>query len=319
MKEGSIKVSNLFWVGLLVFTSLVLFFYGVRFLQEETLQKSTFSFKVIFKNAQGVDSGDEVRMLGKKIGYIRGTSIIGQNIIIDVFINNIFNTSIPIDSKFEITSEDIMGSKFLRIYPGKDTKKFILEGDTVSGENAGVVSLTQDISDFAKTLNQTFGLDQKNQVIEAVASINKFTKDLEIFMATNKDLIRDEDRENIHTILKNFNSISNKLEYIFNQHSSEIEVAIDHFSQFTTKLPSMSTKIIDLSSKLEVIIENINSGNGTFGKFISDDEIYNNFNTLLINSNSLVVDAKSFTSDVQNNPKKYIKAYFAAKREESKK
>ena len=46
-------------------------------------------FKVIFKNAQGVDSGDEVRMLGKKIGYIRGTSIIGQNIVIDVFINNV--------------------------------------------------------------------------------------------------------------------------------------------------------------------------------------------------------------------------------------
>jgi len=258
-------------------------------------------------------------MLGKKIGYIRGTSIIGQNIVIDVFINNVFNTSIPIDSKFEITSEDIMGGKFLRIYPGKDTKKFILEGDTVSGENAGVVSLTQDISDFAKTLNQTFGLDQKNQVIEAVASINKFTKDLEIFMDSNKDLITEKDRENIHAILANFNKISDKLEFIFNQHSSDIEVAIENFSQFTKKLPAMSTKIVDLSSKLEIIIENINSGNGTFGKFISDDEIYNNINTLLTNTNHLVVDAKSFTSDVQKNPKKYIKAYFAAKREESKK
>ena len=81
----------------------------------------------------------------------------------------------------------------------------------------------------------------------------------------------------------------------------------------------MSTKIIDLSSKLEIIIDNINNGKGTLAKFISDDEIYNNINTLLTNANHLVVDAKSLTSDVQDNPKKYIKAYFAAKREESKK
>ena len=74
-----------------------------------------------------------------------------------------------------------------------------------------------------------------------------------------------------------------------------------------------------LVQAVDEALENINSGNGTFGKFISDDEIYNNVNTLLTNANHLVVDAKSFTSDVQNNPKNYIRAYFAAKREESKK
>ena len=319
MKKESIKTTKLFWVGLLIFTSMFLFFYGIKFLQDESLQKSTFSFKIIFKNAQGIDSGDEVRMLGKKIGYIRGTSIIGQNIVIDVYINNVFNTSIPIDSKFEITSEDIMGAKFLRIYPGKDTKKFIIEGDTVSGLNAGVVSLTQDISDFAKTLNQTFGLDQKNQIIEAVASINKFTKDLESFMENNKDLITDEDRENIHRILFNFNSVTEKFETILAEQSSNIQVAIENISQFATKLPEMSSQISSLSEKIEIIINNINNGEGTLAKMITDDSIYNNANTLLENTNNLILDAKSFTSDVQKNPKKYIKAYFAAKREESKK
>ena len=83
MKKQPIKTTKLFWVGLLIFSSMFLFFYGIKFLQDESLQKSTFSFKIIFKNAQGIDSGDEVRMLGKKIGYIRGTSIIGQNIVID--------------------------------------------------------------------------------------------------------------------------------------------------------------------------------------------------------------------------------------------
>ena len=75
-----------------------------------------------------------------------------------------------------------MGGKHLTIYPGKDTNKFILNGDTVSGKNSEVVSLTQDIGDFARTLNETFGVEQKNQVIEAVESFNKFTKDFSIII-----------------------------------------------------------------------------------------------------------------------------------------
>ena len=61
------KLSKIFWIGILSCVSIIMFFYGVKFLQEETLQGSTFSFKVIYKNAQGIDSGDEVMMFGKKI------------------------------------------------------------------------------------------------------------------------------------------------------------------------------------------------------------------------------------------------------------
>ena len=81
---------------------ILIFFYGMRFLQNENFQNSTIAFKVVFKNSQGIDSGDEVRMLGKKIGYIKGTSIIGQNIIIDVSISNIYAYSIPFDSLLKL-------------------------------------------------------------------------------------------------------------------------------------------------------------------------------------------------------------------------
>ena len=86
---------------------------------------------------------------------------LNKNIILDISINDMFKNSIPIDSRFEITSEDIMGGKIYAIYPGKDTNKFILDGDTISGKNSEVVSLTQDIGDFARTLNETFGTEQK--------------------------------------------------------------------------------------------------------------------------------------------------------------
>ena len=42
------NINKLSYVGFIVFSSLVLFFYGIKFLQDETFQKSTFSFNVIF-------------------------------------------------------------------------------------------------------------------------------------------------------------------------------------------------------------------------------------------------------------------------------
>ena len=308
MISDKTKNMRLAWIGLLTFLSLILFFYGVKYLQNESFQSSTISFKVIFKYSQGIDSGDEVRMLGKKIGYIKGTSIIGENIILDVSISNIYANSIPIDSRFEITSVDIMGGMFLTIYPGKDISKFILNGDTISGANSEVVSLTQDIGDFARTLNQTFGLDQ----------INKFTLDLENFIASNQDIITEDDKENLHLILSNFNTVSEKFKFIMENQSDDISNAVKNISDFSTELPLLSEKINTLAIKFEKIINNVNEGNSSLGKLLGDDELYNNVNTLVLNANTLILDAKSLTNDIENNPKKYLRAYYAAKREDAK-
>ena len=95
---------------------------------------------------------------------------------------------------------------------------------------------------------------------------------------------------------------------------------IENFTNFTNEdLPFISSKMSSLSEKLELIINNINQGEGTLSKLIADDDLYNNVNNLLVNANNLVTDARSFTDDVQSNPKKYIRAYFAAKREDGKK
>ena len=319
MDQEMTKSIKLFWIGILTCLSFILFFYGVKYLQNESFQQSTLSFKVVFKNSQGIDNGDEVRMLGKKIGYVRSTNIIGQNIILDISVGDMFKNSIPVDSRFEITSGDLMGGKHLTIYPGQDTNKFILNGDTVSGKNSEMVSLTQDIGDFARTLNETFGIDQKNQIIDAIDSFNKFTNDLELFLAVNKDIITNEDKENLHLILSNTKKVSGSFQLLIEEQSDNISLAIENISDFTVDLPDISAQISKLSSKVESMIDNINTGSGTISKLIDDDQLYIKMIALVENTNGLITEARVLTKDVQDNPKKYIRAYFAAKREDNKK
>ena len=312
------KFSKVFWVGLLSTVSIVMFFYGIRFLQEETLQGSTFSFKVIFKDAQGIDSGDEVRMLGKKVGYVRSTSIEGQNILCELTVSNDLELSIPIDSKIEITQQDIMGSKIITIFPGKDQKKFITNGDVISGRNAEVVSLTEDIGDFAKKINDTFGLQQKQQIMNSISDIEVVISELREFVNKNKDIITEKDKDNFQFILSDFNSVAADLKMVIQNQKENIELAIENISAFAIDLPELSDKISLLSEKLTLTVDNINSGSGTLSKLLNEDALYDDALEFINNANLLIVDAKEVVSDVKNNPKKWLKAYFAAKREDAR-
>ena len=314
----NLKLSKIFWIGFLVLSTSVFFFYGVRFLQDENFQSSMFTFKVVYKDAQGIDSGDDVQMLGKKIGFVKSTIIEGQNIICEISINNNYKNSIPIDSKIEITQQDIMGSKIVTIFPGKDTRKFILDGDTISGRNAEVVSLTQDIGDFAKKINSTFGNQQKQQVISTIANIEDFVAQLNDFMTKNKDIISSEDKENLHFIISNFSDISDQFKLILNNQKDNIEKTIKNTGEFSEKLPELYEKINLGLIELKDVIEGVNDGEGSLGKFVKQDDLYNNANEFIENANTLVVDAKDLILDVKKNPKKYIKAYLQASREDKR-
>ena len=122
-----------------------------------SLRKSNYIFSVLFENVQGLNVGDQVDMLGKKIGKVSKTRIIGQKIAVELAINNSFAFSIPVDSKIEIKSEGLIGSKFISITPGLNKKDYILPGETVEGLREfdiaeitpGIVPLTQDLSAFA--------------------------------------------------------------------------------------------------------------------------------------------------------------------------
>ena len=302
------KLAN---IGFLVFSAILIFFYGLRFLQNESLQKSTFSFKVIFNNSQGIDISDDVRMLGKKIGRVSGTEIIGQNIAVKLTIDNSYSYKIPIDSDVEITQSDLMGSKFVSIYPGNDKENFILPGETILGISTEVASLTEDIGRFAKKINDTYGQKQKEQVKNTINNIESASNYIDAFIAKNIDIITDEDKEHLHSLLFNIDNASAYLSKLLNEESENIKESIQNFNLTMKKIPDLSLQLNNTVLDLKDIIKKINNNQGTLGKIINDENLYNNVN-------SLVLDANKLINDINNNPTRWLRAYFAAKREEKK-
>ena len=73
------------------------------------------------------------------------------------------------------------------------------------------------------------------------------------------------------------------------------------------KIPSISKNLDEVLNDLSNIVENVNSGKGTVSRLINEEALYDNVN-------GLVLDARSLLSDVKENPAKYLRAWFEAKK-----
>jgi len=320
-----VKSSRLFWIGMIFVISSIAFIAGLLFLQDISIRKANYTFTVLFDNIQGVNVGDQVDMLGKKIGKVSQSRIIGQRISVELSIDNSFAFSIPVDSKIEVKSEGLIGSKYISITPGLNTKDYILPGETVEGLKEfdfaeitpGIVPLTQDLSAFARRLKATLGEEEKDKIRFTIKNIESLTSELDSLVFNYGRIITDDDKKNIKDFIKNLNGVVKDLKYGINKEIKKIDSMLENFKQVTDKSADLSETITLLkdasesfnesAEKLNNVLSKIDNSEGTIGKLINDPSLYNN-------TSSLVEEMQQFVKDIKENPGKYMKAYRKSKK-----
>ena len=316
------KFSKLFWMGLLIFVLTGLFLLGIMYVQDITLKKSNYSFTVIFANVQGLNEGDDVNMLGKRIGKVSRAKIIGQKIAVELSIDNSFAFKIPVDSKIEVKSEGLMGSKYVSINPGVNDKKYILAGETVEGQREydfseitpGIVPITQDIGVFARRLKATLGEEEKDRIRNTILNIESLTSELDGFVKGYRDVLSKSEREDLSDIVTNLKTASESIKEKVDNDLSQILSGFKNVSdqsedlkQAIINLKSSSESLNSSSKKFENILAKIDSGEGTLGKMVNDPGLYDNLN-------ALSQDGRELVKDFKDNPTKYMKAYWKGKK-----
>ena len=316
------KFSKLFWMGVLIFVLTGLFIFGIMYVQDITLKKSNYSFTVIFANVQGLNEGDDVNMLGKRIGKVSRAKIIGQKIAVELSIDNSFAFKIPVDSKIEVKSEGLMGSKYVSINPGVNDKKYILAGETVEGQREydfseitpGIVPITQDIGVFARRLKATLGEEEKDRIRNTILNIESLTSELDAFVKGYRDVLSKSEREDLSDIVTNLKMASESIKEKVDNDLSQILSGFKNVSdqsedlkQAIINLKSSSESLNSSSKKFENILAKIDSGEGTLGKMVNDPGLYDNLNVLS-------QDAQELVKDFKDNPTKYMKAYWKGKK-----
>ena len=97
-----------------------------------------------FNNVGTLKEGDDVKIKGVKVGFVRSITLNPSTYMIDVKISIYNNFNLPIDSKISVKSLSIMGGVYVDIVPGTDSKML---------SDGGVIKKVEDFKSLESLIN----------------------------------------------------------------------------------------------------------------------------------------------------------------------
>jgi len=302
-------VTNQVKVGIFAFITIVIFILGFYFLKGINLFSTKSRYYATYSAVDGIYKSSPVLINGYRIGIVSDLFINPKTgeVVIEMLSENDF--PIPTDSRASIQSTDLMGGKVVGIQLGKNTT-YIQSGDTIQSvikkDLFGTVGdaidpLMLKISNTLQNLDTVLNgvaiaLNKNNPqstiglLNTSLASISGITQSLE---ATLKSGSLDKS-------LKNVESITSNIE----KNNANIDRLLNNVATFTDNLKETDIKqTIDNAKiaigELQLILAEINKGEGTIGKLVKDKKMYENLEAATSNLDKLLVDVKA-------NPYRYV-------------
>ena len=299
------KKNNYLLIGFTFTVFFTAFIVGIMYLKNAGIGQSSYSFTVIFDNVQGLNEGDQVNMLGKRIGSVTKTKILKQKVAVELSIYKNFAFRIPVDSQIEVKSEGLLGSKYISIVPGNNDEQSIQSGDTVEGIREfdlseitpGIVPMTQDLAAFARQLKSVLGDEQKESIKGIILSLETMSENLDGMIMNYKNIISVDQKEKVKNSILNIENASKLL-------LSEFE-KMSKISNKTDQIVTSLNTFDDSMKKLNNFLSKLENGKGTINKLVYEDKIHGNID-------SLIYDVRSLINNIEENPFKYMKAYVKA-------
>ena len=291
-------------IGIFAVTVLVASFFLINYLRGKDIFNREMELTSRFENVQGLVASAPVHIKGYKAGKV--TEVIYEPETEDFKVTCAISRDfrIPEDSKMTIYSVDIMGGKGVKIDLGS----------------------SQTAAEDGDMLNPQFETGLMDGLAESITplmtKVNTLLDSLNVTVSGVNRVLADENQEKLTGILAHLEdtmSDLNRLSAAVGGKSAEIEEVIDNVANLSAKFGDVADQLdttiagvndfVDTINASDVeslvvsvknLLENINDPDGTVGRLLSDDSVYNSVD-------SLISDIDVLVKKIQENPKKYIR------------
>ena len=113
-----------------------------------------------FSGIGGLKAGDEVQISGVKVGTVTGVDLAPESYLARVHINVDSTLQLPVDTAALISSESLLGGKYLALEPGAD-EEFLQPGGQIQYTQAPQ-NLEQLLGQFIFSMKDTKDKDDKD-------------------------------------------------------------------------------------------------------------------------------------------------------------
>ncbi len=273
--SNEMKVGIFFVVGMVILGVLTLYAGGF-----EDWLKNRYALRAYFNRVDGLQKDDIVTLAGVEVGKVKKIGLFDHRVEVVMLVDG--DVVVREDSKARVESESLIGGKYLGITVGSLDARPLEDGEVIQTEEAADVTQTlQEVAEVAtdlRTLVRNFNENQEN-------------------LASQIDGILGENRENIRT---SFETLSR----IVTENEEGIKESIDALRKAGPQLSEAVESVNKIAKKIE-------SGEGTIGKLVQDDTLYEDMREL---SGSLQ-EASSTVTRILGDNEEDIRETIAALRE----
>lgn len=294
------KISREVKTAVLVISGIVLFIYLFNYLKGENLFDSNITYYTKF-DYNALDTSSPVTIKGNTVGKISNIRYDFDSGMTVVELSVQKELHFTVNSKVRLYEQSLMGGNALSIIPSSDgemaKKGAFLESEiepgliksltkNFSGLSTGLDSTLKSADTLLINLNKVVADDSDNGLKAVIAELNETLKGYKTLSYSVNNLVSKND-ENIAAILENFKIISQD----FTQLSAELKDA--NLGDAIAKLDTTLTSLNNLVSGLE-------QGEGSMGKLLNDEALYNN---LL----GVSKEMEELLRDIKLHPKRYFR------------
>ena len=292
-------------IGLSFIAAVVCIIFGLNFLQGIYIFEPSNRSYAEFDNLDGLVVSNNVVVRGYKVGQVTEITYdftLEHPFVVTILVDDAIR--LPLGSTMLLRDDGLMGGKVIDIIYGNQTELHAV-GDTVPSDVAPglmavvgqlVPRLEGTISHVDSVLESVNSLVASPEIKNSLKSVERITADLQVSSAQLKRVMNTQlpgIMSDINTVTGDLKKVSGDLRQI---EFAELFARIDH-----------------TVNNLQVFSEKLNSSEGTIGKLMNDNALYDNLNTTVGSVNELVVDLKA-------NPKRYVHfSLFGAREKKDKK
>ncbi len=298
------KITNSQKIGLFVIIVLVALFFALNFLKGHDLFKKSNRYYTYLPSVEGMVATSPIYIRGLKVGSI-------ENIRLDPVKDSFLLTFsikrdylIPIDSRAEVYSSDLLGGKALRVALGESTIE-AKDGDTLRGENvpdmisvlysyvgplkARLGETLENLNGTLNAINQTLDSSTRVNLHASVRNLNASLANIQKLSSSLNGMTPD-----LSASLKNINTISGDLA----DPNGDLKSAISNINKTADNLSAV--KLTETVDNLNALISKLQSPGSTTGRLMNSADLHNSVD-------SLINDIDTLIKKIKKNPKRYIK------------
>ncbi|QYS85871.1 MCE family protein [Flavobacterium oreochromis] len=295
------KITREIKTAILVIASILLFIWGYSFLKGSNLLNNHKKLFVEFDNVEGLLSSASVTINGKVVGKVRSLNLTDTGKILAELQINQDDFPISKSSVAQIYEPGFIGGKQIAIIPNFMDKNIAVDGDRLKADvklgltdNLGkklaptqqkIESLVQDADQLMINVNKVLNDQTKADLQQAIAQLsqtmaefNKLGKGANQLLATNQKSLN-HSLSNIEKITTDFSKVSNELEK----------------AELGKTLKNLEGTLVNVNK----LMADMQAGQGTLGKAMKDEAMYNNFT-------KAAKELELLLQDVRLHPTRYV-------------